>query len=166
MKRKSNSENKRSIAKKQVETSPLLPSTDILKNLIGGPELHVPDWLVWKHIHKNCRDIPALPQFILWTDYVLEKSAGRINRGQVHCRETIAQTMGIAAKNIWRYESQWIEAGWMLKNESGGRVPSQRTLGRQFDHIRMVYASSNRPQVEASSQKTSSNPPQVEASYS
>lgn len=167
MNKKSRSKDKHSIAKKQVETSPLLPSTDILQNLIGGPELHVPDWLVWKHIHKNSLAITGLPHFILWVDHILEKSSGRINRPQWHCRDTMMKTMQMKGNNLSRFESAWIESGWIRKVDSGGRVPSKRVLGWQFDFIRIQYCV-NPIQIEAgcanSKLSQTSNPIQIESS--
>lgn len=167
MNKKSRSKNKHFIAKKQVETSPLLPSTDIFQNLIGGEELHVPDWLIWKHIHKNCLTIPGLPHFILWAEHVLEKSCGRINRPQWHCRDTMMKTMQMKGNNLSRFESQWIESGWMRKIDSGGRVPAKRVLGWQFDGIRTQYAL-NPIQIEAgcvnNETTQEANPIQIESS--
>jgi hypothetical protein len=121
-----------------------LPSQNIFANLIGGPDLHVPDWLIHKHIRANGLKIKGLGHYQLYVDFILEKSAGRINRPQWHSRKTLTEIMQLSGNNLSRYEPSWIADGWLLKDESGGRGSSHRALGRQFDHIRIK--SYNTPQ--------------------
>jgi hypothetical protein len=167
----------------QNQASKELPSTDIFANLIGGEELHVPDWPIYDHIITHCKSIKGLAEYLIYVRFILERSAGHINRPQWHNRITILQLLKMKTDNLSRYESQWIDDGWLLKHEGGGRESSHRALGRQFNHIRLQYGggqncpagrtgnqiqigSSTPPQVEGSTppQVEGSTPPQVEGS--
>jgi hypothetical protein len=116
-----------------------LPSQNIFANLIGGPDLHVPDWAIYDHIIPHGQSIKGGMEYLIYVRFILEKSAGRINRAQWHSRSTILKLLKMKTDNLSRYEPQWIADGWLLKYEGGGRDNSHRALGRQFDHIRIRF---------------------------
>jgi hypothetical protein len=141
-----------------------LPSQNIFANLIGGPELHVHDWQILDHIISNGKKIKGLAEYLLYVRFILKKSTGKINRPQWHSRATIMDIVGMRDNHFPRYEQQWLQDGWLMKSEGGGRETSKRALGWQFNHIRIGFY--NPIQIESStpSQFGSSTPSQFGSS--
>jgi hypothetical protein len=114
---------------------------------IFDESLHVPDYHVINLLIENANEIPGFAFLLRYAKFILEKSAGHINRYQWHSRDTICEAMQIQKPHLARYESKWLEAGWLSKIESKGRIPSKRLLGPKFDGVREACcASSNRYQ--------------------
>lgn len=114
---------------------------------IFDESLHVPDYHVINLLIENANEIPGFAFLLRYAKFLLEKSAGHINRYQWHSRDTICEAMQIQKPHLARYESKWLEAGWLSKIESKGRTPSKRLLGPKFDGVREAYSmSSNRYQ--------------------
>lgn len=120
----------------QSQDSSVLPSQNIFMNLFGGEDLHVNDWVVFDHIISHGKTIRGLAEFLLYVRFILEKSAGRINRPQWHCSKSICEVLDVSPRHLRKLEENWVQNGWIIKVDRLGTT-NERTLGNQFDAIRL-----------------------------